>query len=111
MGERKLRRGIEEQIKATLKVRQSISYLVVLKELDVENILKNMIRCASVDQFRPVLFQKYTRMKTVDPTYANFVDVPIPLKDEEEAEPCDQKVCSSWVWLQRPLSNSFLLTV
>lgn len=36
MAERKLRRGIEEQIKAALKVRglKSITYLVILKELD-----------------------------------------------------------------------------
>eukprot|EP00066_Takifugu_rubripes_P012639 XP_011601905.1 PREDICTED: CMT1A duplicated region transcript 1 protein [Takifugu rubripes] len=53
MAERKLRRGIEEQIKAALK--------------------------------------KYTRAKTVNPTYASFVEVPVPLKDEEDVERCDQQ--------------------
>lgn len=106
MAERKLRRGIEEQIKATLKVRglQSITYLAMLKKLDKI--------CSRVWLGPPplfILFQKYTRT-TVDPTYANFVEVPIPLKDAE-VERCDQKVGPSLVSLRQPQTNSFLLNL
>lgn len=70
-----------------------------------------MVRCMLVDHPPPVLFQKYTRTKTVNPTYANFVEVPIPLKDEEDVERCDQQVGPSLVSLQQPQTNSFVLTV
>lgn len=44
-----------------------------------------------------VLFQKYTRIKIVSHTYANFVQVPVPLKDGEGVDRRDQEVCSPWV--------------
>lgn len=112
MAERKFRRGIEEQIKATLKVRglQSVPYLVLLKELDKIYSRVWSDACWWITP-PPVLFQKYTRAKAVNPTYANFVEVPIPLKDEEEVERCEQKVGSSLVSLQQPQTDSFLLTV
>lgn len=47
--------------------------------------------------FVSVLFQNYTRIKIVSQTYANVVEVPIPLKDDEEVDPCHQKVCASSV--------------
>lgn len=111
MAERKLRRGIEEQIKATLKVRGlSIRYLAMLKELDKIYSRVWLDACWWII-CPPVLFQKYTRTKAVNPTYANFVEVPIPLKDEEEVERCDQQVGPSLVSSHRPQTNSFLLTV
>lgn len=36
-------------------------------------------------------------MKIVDPTYANVVDVPIPLKEEERVDQSVQKVSASFM--------------
>lgn len=36
-------------------------------------------------------------MKIVDPTYANVVDVPIPLKEEETVDQSVQKVSTSFM--------------
>lgn len=53
------------------------------------------------------VFQMYTRIKTVSHTYANFVEVPVPLKEDEEEDPGTQKVCSSSVSCTRTPSTVF----
>lgn len=65
--------------------------------LQIEDKLKDVVKFMLVElmKFVSVLFQNYTRIKMVSHTYANFVEVPVPLKDDEEVDNCNQKVCSS----------------
>lgn len=86
--------------------------------LDIEDKLKYLMKFMLVELmfllFVSVLFQKYTRIKIVSHTYANFVEVPIPLKDDEEVDPCIQKVCSSLVSSETCIQtriNSFLFVL
>lgn len=70
--------------------------LILHTEDKLTHLVKFML-VESMKLFVSGLFQKYTRIKIVSHTYANFVEVPVPLKDDEEVDPCQEKVCSSSV--------------